>query len=133
MRIFFDTRSDEPIVSVSRPTEPKWEPTVGPSVASRNELAKAMFESFPREGRRTGVGARVAVAVDIDGMSGVATGIKATAVDLDWGNASGRLEVLYAAAAEEGAKAATFVILPEHRGQPWRGCLLVNYKIKRDD
>lgn len=133
LRVIFELRGDEPVVSVWRPVEPRWEPARGPSINNRRKLGQTLLESFPREGRRARVGALVAVAVDVDGNTGAATRAKATAVDLDWGHASGRLEVLYAAAAEEAVSGATFAVPPANRDKIVRSCLVVNYRVKEPE
>lgn len=83
-------------------------------------------------GRRSRVGAEVAVAIDADGNTGQPIQIKSTAVDLDWGHASIQLESLYADAAEKAAQVATFTVSPEYKDTIVRGCLIVNYRLQSD-
>lgn len=132
LRIYFEIDGSRPVVSASKPKEAPWLPSMTPPSTRRSALLEAMRDSFPRAGRRARVGADVAVAIDVDGNTGLPAKIRTTAVDLDWGHVSSRLEMMYADAAEEGMKVATFPILPDQKDKTWRTCIRASYRISQD-
>lgn len=132
LRIYFEMDGSRPMVSASKPKEAPWMPNLTPPSSRLSVLLESMRDSFPRAGRRSGVGAEVAVAIDVDGNTGLPAKIKTTAVDLEWGHVSSRLEMMYADAAEEGVKVATFPILLDQRDKIWRSCIRVSYRIRKD-
>lgn len=128
VRVWFDLDNGRPVVSVAKPKDMPWIPVAPARVLNRDEFLQAVQHSIPRNSRESMIGAKVIVAIEVNGDTGVPVKAKGTFVELDWDMGDSPLSAYYPEAAAKGAMASRYPPVPQYAGATWHSCVEINYR-----
>jgi hypothetical protein len=129
VRVWFDLDNGRPAVSVAKPKGMPWVPAPPASVLNREELQQAIAQSIPRNARDSMIGAKVIVAIEVNGDTGVPVKAQGTFVELDWDMGDSPLTAYYQEGAAKGAMASRYPPLPKYAGTTWHSCVVIDYRL----
>lgn len=128
VRVWFDLDGGRPAVSVAKPKDMTWVPPPPAAVLNRDELQQAIQHSFPRNSRNSMIGAKVIVAIEVNGDTGVPVKAQGTFVELDWDMGDSPLTGYYLEGAAKGAMASRYPPVPKFAGTTWHSCVIIDYR-----